>query len=94
MVVVSVDFNSSVFYSLIMQGLKDGGADILWIETMSSPDEIKAAAQAAAKIGLPYVVTCSFDTAGRTMMGLLPGDVHTVITEDTKPTAMGTETYH
>lgn len=72
-----------------MQGLKDGGADVLWIETMSAPEEMQAAAKAAIKVGLPYVITASFDTAGRTMMGMLPADFHNVITEDEKPTAIG-----
>ena len=56
-----------------MRGLRDGGADVAWIETMSSTEEVSAAAEAATSLGLPYVVTCSFDTAGRTMMGLMPG---------------------
>lgn len=56
-----------------MEGLKAGGVDMLWIETMSSPDEIKAAAEAAGATGLPYIFTASFDTAGKTMMGLAPG---------------------
>jgi len=72
-----------------MQGLKDGGADILWIETMSAAEEMQAAAKAAVKVGLPYVITASFDTAGRTMMGLLPGDMHTVVKEAQKPVAVG-----
>ncbi|WP_417773880.1 betaine--homocysteine S-methyltransferase [Stappia sp.] len=54
------------------QGLKDGGADVLWIETMSAAEEMRAAAEAAASVGMPFVVTASFDTAGRTMMGLGP----------------------
>jgi methionine synthase I (cobalamin-dependent) len=53
-------------------GLKAGGADVAWIETMSSGDEIVAAAEGAAQAGLPFVFTASFDTAGRTMMGLPP----------------------
>lgn len=53
-------------------GLCDGGADILWVETMSAPEEIRAAADAISGVGLPYVYTASFDTAGRTMMGLAP----------------------
>ena len=57
------------------EGLKDGGADVLWIETMSAPDEIRAAAEGAARAGLPYVFTASFDTAGRTMMGLPPAEM-------------------
>jgi 5-methyltetrahydrofolate--homocysteine methyltransferase len=55
-----------------VRGLRDGGADVAWIETMSSPEEVRAAAAAAMAVGLPYVVTYSFDTAGRTMMGLHP----------------------
>ncbi len=57
-------------------GLKAGGADVAWIETMSAVDEVRAAAQGAIEADLPYTVTCSFDTAGRTMMGVLPGDLH------------------
>lgn len=53
-------------------GLRDGGADVVWIETMSAPEEIRSAAQAAINVGIPYVATMSFDTAGRTMMGLKP----------------------
>ncbi|MBW9062273.1 betaine--homocysteine S-methyltransferase [Rhizobium herbae] len=61
-----------------IEGLKAGGAEVAWIETMSSPDEIRAAAEAAVKVGLPYVYTGSFDTAGKTMMGLHPKDIHAV----------------
>ncbi|AHK44653.1 MULTISPECIES: betaine--homocysteine S-methyltransferase [Ensifer] len=61
-----------------IEGLKAGGAEVAWIETMSSPDEIRAAAEAAAKVGMPYVYTGSFDTAGKTMMGLHPKDIHDV----------------
>ncbi len=58
-----------------MEGLKAGGADVLWIETMSAREEIEAASEAARQVGLPYVFTASFDTAGRTMMGLTPKEV-------------------
>lgn len=61
-----------------IEGLKAGGADVAWIETMSAPQEIRAAAEAAIRVGLPYTFTASFDTAGRTMMGLAPGDIHGV----------------
>jgi 5-methyltetrahydrofolate--homocysteine methyltransferase len=61
-----------------IEGLKEGGAEVAWIETMSAPDEIRAAAEAAIRVGLPYTYTGSFDTAGRTMMGLLPRDIHGV----------------
>jgi 5-methyltetrahydrofolate--homocysteine methyltransferase len=52
--------------------LAEGGVDVLWIETMSSEEELRAAAEAAASTGLPVVTTMSFDTNGRTMMGITP----------------------
>jgi 5-methyltetrahydrofolate--homocysteine methyltransferase len=52
------------------EGLKAGGADVLWVETISAPEEYKAAAEAAALAGMPWCGTMSFDTAGRTMMGV------------------------
>lgn len=51
-------------------GLKEGGADILWLETISAPEEYRAAAEAFALAGMPWCGTMSFDTAGRTMMGV------------------------
>ncbi|EPX78137.1 betaine--homocysteine S-methyltransferase [Salipiger mucosus] len=51
-------------------GLKQGGADVLWVETISAPEEFKAAAEAFANVGMPWCGTMSFDTAGRTMMGV------------------------
>lgn len=52
------------------EGLKAGGADVLWVETISAPEEYRAAAEAAALAGMPWCGTMSFDTAGRTMMGV------------------------
>jgi 5-methyltetrahydrofolate--homocysteine methyltransferase len=52
------------------EGLKEGGADVLWVETISAPEEFRAAAEAAARAGMPWCGTMSFDTAGRTMMGV------------------------
>lgn len=52
--------------------LKEGGVDVLWIETMSSEEELKAAVEGAARADLPIVTTMSFDTNGRTMMGITP----------------------
>ena len=40
---------------------------------MSSPEEVNAAIEAAGQVGMPYTAMVSFDTAGRTMMGLTPG---------------------
>ena len=61
-----------------IEGLKAGGIDIVWIETMSAADEIRAAAEAATQCGMAFVYTGSFDTAGKTMMGLHPKDIHGV----------------
>ena len=73
-----------------IRGLRDGGADVAWIETMSSPEEVHAAVSAAVEGGMPYVVTCSYDTAGRTMMGLMPGAMaDTLANEPVAPLAMG-----
>ncbi|WP_099827558.1 betaine--homocysteine S-methyltransferase [Oceaniglobus indicus] len=52
------------------EGLKEGGADVLWVETISSPEEFAAFAEAADLAGMPWCGTMSFDTAGRTMMGM------------------------
>jgi 5-methyltetrahydrofolate--homocysteine methyltransferase len=54
--------------------LAEGGVDVLWIETMSSKDEARAAVEGARTTGLPYCATLSFDTNGRTMMGVMPAD--------------------
>ncbi|MEO0621474.1 MAG: betaine--homocysteine S-methyltransferase [Pseudomonadota bacterium] len=53
-----------------MEGLMDGGADVIWAETISSEEEMRAAHRAAASVGAPFCGTLSFDTAGRTMMGV------------------------
>ena len=50
--------------------LIEGGADVIWSETMSSVEEFHAVAEAAANQNAPYCSTLSFDTAGRTMMGV------------------------
>ncbi len=55
--------------------LKEGGADVFWIETMSSREEVQAAVTGARRAGLHTVATFSVDTNGRTMMGLSPADI-------------------
>ncbi len=73
-----------------IEGLKAGGADVIWIETMSSPDEIRAAAEAAIALDMAYVYTGSFDTAGKTMMGLHPRETASVADPlSEKPIAVG-----
>ncbi len=56
------------------RALVDGGVDVLWIETMSDLEEVRAAvlgAQQAAP-NFPLVTTMTFDRKGRTMMGVTP----------------------
>ena len=55
--------------------LARGGADLLWIETLSSIEETEAAVAGARSTGLPIVATLSFDTNGRTMMGITPHEL-------------------
>ncbi len=50
--------------------LAQGGADVIWIETMSSQEEVEYAVRGAQQTELPIVFTMSFDTNGRTMMGV------------------------
>jgi len=53
--------------------LAEGGVDALLIETMSDLQEARAAVEGARRAtDLPVLVTFSFDTHGRTMMGLKP----------------------
>lgn len=57
------------------KALAEAGADVLWIETISSWDELNAAVEAASSFGLPVAATLSFDTNGRTMMGITATEV-------------------
>jgi 5-methyltetrahydrofolate--homocysteine methyltransferase len=54
--------------------LVDGGVDLIWIETMSDLTEIKAAIEGVRRVapGIPLITTMTFDTRGRTMMGVTP----------------------
>ncbi|MCC6197392.1 MAG: betaine--homocysteine S-methyltransferase [Burkholderiales bacterium] len=54
--------------------LKEGGVDIAWIETMFADNELDAAVRAVRRVGLEYVATMTFDSGGRTMMGVRPED--------------------
>ncbi|HYC38670.1 MAG TPA: betaine--homocysteine S-methyltransferase [Usitatibacter sp.] len=56
------------------QALREGGADVAWIETMFAENELEAAVRGAQRAGLPIVATMTFDTGGRTMMGVKPAD--------------------
>lgn len=62
-------------FSEQMTALADAGAQVIWIETLSSTEELAAAVEAARPPGLPIVTTMSFDTHGNTMMGVPPADL-------------------
>ncbi len=55
-------------------GLIQGGVDVIWIETLSSLEEMRAAVDGARRASkdIPIVATMTFDTRGRTMMGVTP----------------------
>jgi len=57
-----------------IRGLVAGGVDAILIETMSDLGEVEAAVNASKEVapGLPIIVTMSFDTNLRTMMGVKP----------------------
>lgn len=67
--------------------MAEGGADVLWIETISSVEELEAAVRGAGTTGLPLVVTMSFDTHGRTMMGVTSAQAADLI-HDLAPRAL------
>jgi 5-methyltetrahydrofolate--homocysteine methyltransferase len=61
-----------VFYEQA-KGLVEGGVDVILIETMSDLSEVRAAVNGVRKAtDLPILVTMSFDTNGRTFMGVDP----------------------
>ena len=64
-----------------LRGLRDGGIDVVLVETMSDLAEVEAALAAAREVvpELPVLATLSFDTNLRTMMGVRPGDAVTAL---------------
>ncbi len=67
------------------EALKEGGADVLWLETISAPEEYRAAAEAFALADMPWCGTMSFDTAGRTMMGVTSAALAQMVEELANP---------
>ena len=61
-------------FSEQVNGLIDGGADFILIETMSHLNEVEAAIRGVRSIDadIPIVATMSLDTNYRTMMGVTP----------------------
>ncbi len=70
---LTLDSGKELFAEQI-RGLVAGGVDAILIETMSDLGEVEAAVNAAHEVapGLPVIVTLSFDTNLRTMMGVKP----------------------
>jgi len=55
------------------RALAAGGVDLLWVETMSDLTEVKSALEGIrAVVELPFAVTMTFESRGRTMMGVTP----------------------
>jgi methionine synthase I (cobalamin-dependent) len=66
------------------EALAEGGADALVVETMSDPEEAKAAVEAAKATHLPVVACMVFDAGkdnDRTMMGTTPEQAAALLTE-------------
>ena len=61
------------------EALKAGGADVLWLETISAREEFRAGAEAFALADIPWCGTMSFDTVGRTMMGVTAADLAVIV---------------
>ncbi len=87
----TLSFNDAVeMFEEQGRGLLAGGVDVLWVETISAPEEFRAAAKAFENLDAPWVGTMSFDTAGRSMMGVTPTDLVTLVESlPNKPIAFG-----
>jgi len=71
----TLDYEEAVdLFAEQAEALVAGGVDLIWIETMSDLTEIKAAIQGVRRVapGIPLIATMTFDTRGRTMMGVTP----------------------
>lgn len=70
--------------------LKEGGVDLLWVETISAPEELRAASAAARATGLPWCAMMSFEPGGWTMMGVTPAQLAAQVERlDPAPLAYG-----
>ncbi|MDR7253492.1 5-methyltetrahydrofolate--homocysteine methyltransferase [Nocardioides sp. BE266] len=67
---------AQALFAAQVAGLVEGGIDLVLVETLSDLGEADAAVAAAREVApdLPIVVTMSFDTNVRTMMGVRPGE--------------------
>lgn len=65
------------------EALIGGGVDVIWIETMSALEEIHAAIEGVRQVSpdIPLITTMTFDTHGRTMMGITPEQAYKALSE-------------
>jgi 5-methyltetrahydrofolate--homocysteine methyltransferase len=71
----SLDYDVAVdVFAEQAAALVAGGVDLIWIETMSDLQEIKAAIEGVRRAApaIPLIATMTFDTRGYTMMGVSP----------------------
>ncbi len=61
--------------------LVEGGVDLIWIETMADLEEVRAAVEGVRSVSadIPIVTAMTFDTHGRTMMGVTPEKAATTL---------------
>lgn len=62
------------------EALREGGADGIVVETMAELEEARLAVEAARRTGLPVVGCMTFDTGGKTMMGVSPAEAARALT--------------
>jgi len=63
------------------EALAEGGVDLFIVETMFDLNEARAALEGVHSTGLPVICTMTFDTRGRTMMGVSPAQAVEVLRE-------------
>jgi 5-methyltetrahydrofolate--homocysteine methyltransferase len=71
----TMDYDEAVdIFAEQAAALVAGGVDLIWIETMSDLNEIKAAIEGVRRVspGIALITTMTFDTRGHTMMGVSP----------------------
>jgi len=68
--------DATALFAEQLAALVEGGIDLVLVETLSDLGEADAALAAARQVapGLPVIVTMSFDTNLRTMMGVRPAE--------------------
>lgn len=80
----TLDFDEAVEgFAEQAAALVAGGVDVIWVETMSDLAEIRAAVTGVrrANATIPVIATMTFDTHGRTMMGVTPEQAAEALSE-------------